>query len=80
MSLKARIQSSRRNPKVRADDPEPSIDELLDDPLLQLLMARDGVARADLLDVIGAARLRLGVVGETPAVLFERTLFAECHA
>jgi hypothetical protein len=69
-------QASRRNPKVRADDPEPSIAELLDDPVLQLLMARDGVGRADILGVVDAARLRLGVPGD--AVLFERTLFAEC--
>jgi hypothetical protein len=82
MSLKSRIalSRSRRNPKVRADDPEPSLDELLDDPVLQLLMARDGVARADLLEVIDDARSRLGIAAPTPALLFERTLFAECRA
>jgi hypothetical protein len=80
MSLKSRNHASRRNPKVRADDPEPSLAELLDDPVLQLLMARDGINRADLLDVIDTARARLGVTHETPHFLFEKTLFAECRA
>ncbi len=38
-------------------------------------MSRDGVGRDELLDIIDAARLRLGVVAP-----FEATLFAECRA
>jgi hypothetical protein len=83
MSRQSRVQSSRRNPKVRADDPEPSIGELLDDPILQILMARDGVRRGELLDIVDAARARLGIGMATPAArrsAFEATLFAECGA
>jgi hypothetical protein len=80
MSVRSKIQSPRRNPRVRAADPEPSVNELLDDPVLQILMSRDGVGRDELLEIIDAARLRLGVADEASAVLFERTLFAECRA
>ena len=75
MSVRTKIQAVRRNPRVRADDPEPSIAELLDDPVLQILMKRDGVARDELLDIIDTARLRLGAVAP-----FEAMLFAECRA
>jgi hypothetical protein len=74
MARRADRQTAHRNPRVRADDPEPSINELLDDPVLQILMRRDGVAREDLLDLVDAARLRID------AAAFEATLFAECRA
>jgi hypothetical protein len=68
------------NPRVRRDDPEPSIRELLADPVLQLLMSRDGVGRAELLDIVDAARARLGIDGISMHDAFEATLFAECRA
>lgn len=83
VSHRSRFQSSHCNPKVRADDPEPSIAELLDDPVLQILMARDGVRRGELLDIVDAARARLGIDTAMPAArrsAFEATLFAECRA
>jgi hypothetical protein len=75
MALMAKTHRTRRAPKVRADDPEPSIADLLDDPVLQILMSRDGVERDALLDLIDAARLKIGVAGA-----FEATLFAECRS
>ena len=72
------------NPRVRHDDPEPTIRELLDDPVLQILLARDGVTRAELLDVVDRARARLGLGAPaepaSAAAAFEATLFAECCA
>jgi hypothetical protein len=38
---------------------EPSIQELLDDPVIEAVMARDGVARPDLEHLIAEARVRL---------------------
>ena len=67
-----------RNPRVRHDDPEPSIRELLADPVLRILMNRDGVSRAQLLDIVDFARARLGVAGIPVHDAFEATLFAEC--
>ena len=40
---------------------EPCLGELLDDPILQILMARDGVGRDELHAVVAQARARLGV-------------------
>lgn len=76
------VPTAYLNPKVRADDPEPRLDELLDDPVLQALMARDGVDRAELLDVVAEARRRLGINTARRAPRgrsdFEATLLAEC--
>lgn len=47
------------DPGVRADDPEPSLDELLCDPVLQGLLRSDGVSRADILTLQAMARRRL---------------------
>jgi hypothetical protein len=38
---------------------EPTIQELLDDPVIEAVMARDGVARADLVLLIDDVRVRL---------------------
>lgn len=49
----------RLNGRVRRDDPEPSIAELLDDPVTHAVMRRDGVTRRDIVETIEVARLRL---------------------
>ena len=38
---------------------EPSLEEVLDDPVIQAMMACDRVGREDLLDLVGLARARL---------------------
>ncbi len=48
--------------RVRLDDPEPAIAELLDDPVTHAVMRRDGVTRQTILRTIEAARTRLGLV------------------
>lgn len=47
------------DPAIRADDPEPSVYELLDDPVMKLIMRRDGIHRTELLFLIEVARMRL---------------------
>jgi hypothetical protein len=47
------------DPSIHADDPEPSLDDLLRDPVLQGLLRSDGVSRADLLTLVTATRRRL---------------------
>jgi len=37
---------------------EPSLKEMLDDPLIQFVMKRDGVTRADIETLIGSMRAR----------------------
>lgn len=69
-----------RNPRVRRDDPEPSIHDLLADPVLQLLMSRDGVSSTQLLDILDRARVRLSRDERSAHAAFEATLFAECRA
>jgi hypothetical protein len=58
-------------------DREPALRDLLVDPLLHAMMARDGVDYRALLDVIDGARARLGLpaIGDeaTLACLFETT-------
>lgn len=77
-------QPSGRRPQTRADDPEPSLSDLLGDPVLHAVMARDGVGCADLVGAIDAARARLGLGPwqEAPCgpAAFAATLFAECRA
>jgi hypothetical protein len=64
------------NPRVRRDDPEPSINDLLSDPALHALMARDGVGRDALLEIVDTARARLGFEVAHAAAI--DPLFAEC--
>ena len=47
------------DPSVHADDPEPSLDDLLRDPVFQGLMRSDGVSPIDLLTLVTATRRRL---------------------
>jgi hypothetical protein len=62
---------------TKRDDAEPSLRELLDDPVLLALMTRDRVSRRQLETLIGRIRHRLGF-DAMPG--FEATLFAECRA
>jgi hypothetical protein len=62
---------------TRRDDPEPSLAELLDDPALHALMARDGIDRPTLEAVIADAQRKLGL-GDARRSTLEATLFAEC--
>jgi len=63
------------------DDPEPPLAELLGDPTLHTLMARDGINRADLERLVAATRRRLRLQPRLPRqAIFESTLFAECGA
>ena len=80
MSRHRRIRTIPGNPRVRADDPEPSLRELLGDPVLRVLMERDGVACADLLGAIDTARARLGLVMPQAQAAVEAALCAECCA
>ena len=56
--MKAR-KAPAGNPWHRRLDGEPTITELLDDPVIEAVMARDGVARADLVHLIDEVRGRL---------------------
>lgn len=49
------------DPNIRADDPEPALCDLLDDPVLELMLKSDRVRPAELLRIIRQARSRLGV-------------------
>jgi hypothetical protein len=52
-------KSPTGNRRPRRLDQEPTIRELLDDPVIEAIMARDGVARADLVHLIDEVRGRL---------------------
>jgi hypothetical protein len=54
-----RIQNAPR--PSRADESEPTLSELIDDPVLHAVMARDGIGCADLVGAIDVARARLGL-------------------
>lgn len=54
------LEPSDRAFRTRRDDREPAVEELLDDPVLHAVMARDGIDRATLEAVIADARRRLG--------------------
>jgi hypothetical protein len=47
--------------KMRPLDAEPSLSDLIDDPVLHAVMARDGIGCADLVGAIDLARARLGL-------------------
>jgi hypothetical protein len=69
----------RRQLKTQGSDTEPQVSELLDDPVLQMLMAVDGVERVYLEGLIQRTRRRLGPVAR-PLTGIEAELFAECRA
>jgi hypothetical protein len=52
-------KSPAGNRRSRRLDGEPTIRELLDDPVIEAIMARDGVARTDLVHLIDEVRGRL---------------------
>gem|GEM_PF-5967344 len=45
--------------RVRLDDPEPALADLLDDPVTHAVMRRDGVTRQFLVQTLEAARRAL---------------------
>jgi hypothetical protein len=47
------------DPGVHATDPEPSLDELLRDPVFLGLLRSDGVSRSDILRLAAMTRRRL---------------------
>jgi hypothetical protein len=47
------------DPSVRADDPEPSLEDLLRDPVFEGLLRSDGVTKAELLTLVSVTRRRL---------------------
>ena len=47
--------------RSRPDDREPSLSELIDDPVLRSVMAGDGIDCTDLVAAIDTARARLGL-------------------
>jgi hypothetical protein len=51
---------TRGDPAIRADDPEPALRDLLDDPVLGLVLKSDRVRRSELLGIIERAQARLG--------------------
>jgi len=55
----AAIRKARLHPATDYNS-EPPIEEMLEDPTVQAVMARDHVTRADLMDVVTAARRALG--------------------
>ncbi len=62
------------------DDQEPRLSDLFADPTLQALMARDGVDRPALEQLVSTTRRRLDLrppLGAQQA--FEAALFAECR-
>ncbi len=59
-------------------DPEPRVEELLDDPVLHALMARDGVSRAELERLIARVRRRLGPDGGSAYLHLEARLLSDC--
>lgn len=71
------FESSARALRTRREDPEPVLEELLDDPVLHAVMARDGIDRATLEAVIADARRRLGSGRHHPAPT-EQAVPAEC--
>jgi hypothetical protein len=66
MNTRRRIDPSQSTPEAG----EPPLSELLDDPVLHMLMARDHVERAELEDVIAYAQRRLGITKVPPDILF----------
>jgi hypothetical protein len=60
-SLEPTINRWRRAEAWRAAGTEPTISEILVDPIVHLVMRRDGVAVSDVVGVLAAARASLGI-------------------
>ncbi len=73
-----------RGLRTTRDDPEPHLADLLEDSVLQILMRRDGVERADLEALIRRVRRKLDGAqrrpGDDGAAQFAASLYAECLA
>jgi hypothetical protein len=48
-------------------DDEPRLDDVLDDPVIQAVMTRDGVERDDIVDLAVAVREKFGARLKNPA-------------
>lgn len=59
MQYRLSMLLARGDPTVRADDPEPMLRDLLDDPVLGLVLRSDRVRRSELLCIIEYAQARL---------------------
>ncbi len=75
-----RIRDVHRRFETSRHDPEPTVAELLDDPVIHILMKRDGVDRAALEAVIRQGRERLGLEAQPAPTPFEANVLAECGA
>ena len=64
--------------RTRLGDPEPLVEELLDDPIVQALMARDGVTRPALEALIARLRRRLGPGDDALYASLEAKLLLDC--
>jgi hypothetical protein len=64
--------------RTHARDPEPRVEELLDDPITQALMARDRVRRPELEELIARVRRRLGPDDGALYSGLEAKLLVEC--
>jgi hypothetical protein len=69
---------SHGNFRTNRADPEPRLEELLDDSVLHAVMASDGVDRARLEALIAQTRLRLGLAEHQTHAALEFKLLLEC--
>ncbi len=65
---------------TQTDVTEPALAELLDDPVLQILMDRDHVDRERLERLIRETRERLGLAGAGLPPAVPDILFADCRS
>lgn len=55
MASHAALRSERTpQPRLLDFDGEPSLEEMLDDPVIQAVMAQDGVERQEIVDLVAA--------------------------
>lgn len=47
---------------------EPRLDEVLDDPVIRAVMARDGIRRAEMVDLVRAVREKLASADKNSAL------------
>jgi hypothetical protein len=70
-------RDSHKSFRTHRQDPEPRLDELLNDPILHALMASDGVTRAHLEQLIEHVRRRLRPGDDEIYAAFEGKLLLE---
>lgn len=78
LSHLAHERYSHGDRRTRLGDPEPRVEELLDDPIVQALMARDGVTRPALETLIAQLRRRLGPDEDALYASLEAKLLLDC--